>query len=335
MIISAFIAVFSVFFNVNHSFKHVSDVSLIKAYSNNQEYSWVETDSSVALMQDSKVIWKFNHTTPNGKPYFYPLKSSKGHNLVWLRPEDHPWHYGLWFSWKKINEINYWEEDKVTGLSKGKQVVRDVSIKLLEDFSAIVTFDIAYLEETGADILCERRVIEISNPDSEGNYYIDWSFYFKAKSHTVVLDRTPPKKQGGPSYGGYAGLSYRATPHMTDHTYLDSENRVNKVELVGHGKRARWMDLTGTVDKEGSRAGIAMFNHPQNQTKIDVPWYIYKKGPFAFYNAGLLFDHSKEILPHGTLKFNYRVFVHDRTLSHTELETYYKSYIEKTKTIIK
>ncbi len=43
---------------------------------------------------------------PNGKPYFYPVNTTTGHNLVWLRPEDHPWHYGLWFSWKYGNRRN-------------------------------------------------------------------------------------------------------------------------------------------------------------------------------------------------------------------------------------
>ena len=25
------------------------------------------------------------------------------------RPPDHIWHHGLWFSWKFINKVNYWE----------------------------------------------------------------------------------------------------------------------------------------------------------------------------------------------------------------------------------
>jgi hypothetical protein len=40
--------------------------------------------------------------------------------LTWLRPPDHPWHHGLWFSWKTVNGLNYWEEYE-NGESEGKR----------------------------------------------------------------------------------------------------------------------------------------------------------------------------------------------------------------------
>lgn len=311
-------------FLMNNDFVVTKALVWPKSNSNDTKYSWIETDSSVALLVNSKIIWQLNHTSPNGKPYFYPLNTTKGHNLVWLRPDDHPWHYGLWFSWKYINKINYWEEDRQTRISEGKQVVKKVKVKLSKDFSAKITFQIAYLANDGSNSLKEKRILNISPPDTNGNYYIDWSFNFKAKKRSITLDRTLPEKLGGQVYGGYAGLSYRASPDLTDHKYLDSENwTLDKEELVGHGKVAKWMDLTGTVDKIGVKSGVTMFNHPHNG---DTPWYVYKQGAFAFFNAGLLFNDVKEIKPKIPLKLRYRVLIHASQLSRAEINEYYRNY---------
>ncbi len=79
-------------FLMNNDFVVTKELVWPKSNSNDTKYSWIETDSSVALLLNSKIIWQLNHTSLNGKPYFYPLNTTKGHNLVWLRPDDHPWH---------------------------------------------------------------------------------------------------------------------------------------------------------------------------------------------------------------------------------------------------
>jgi len=71
--------------------------------------SWVEDESSIALLNQGKVVWKLNYDRNEDKPYFSPLRTLNGIDLVLERPDDHPWHRGLWFSWKYINGINYWE----------------------------------------------------------------------------------------------------------------------------------------------------------------------------------------------------------------------------------
>ena len=339
MFLATILCVFSILFSNNNIHKYDSIIPgfifqnthngiRLKAFKSDLDYAWVETDSSVALLTGAKVIWQYNHTTPNAKPYFFPVNTTTGHNLVWLRPEDHPWHYGLWFSWKYINKLNYWEENIITRLAEGKQEINDVSIDLRKDFSARIEFKMDYLAKNGSHLLNETRVLEISPPDKNGNYYIDWSLNFKANSEIVIFDRTLPQKDGGPVWGGYAGLSYRASPQMTEHIFSDSKNWINKDELIGHGKKAKWMDLTGTFDKDGTMSGMTMFNHPQNGGP-DLPWYIFKKGAFAFYNAGLLFNDPKRMAPNGVLNLKYRVLVHNNSMTNSEINTYYTDYIEK------
>ncbi|MGI9542537.1 MAG: PmoA family protein [Cyclobacteriaceae bacterium] len=294
-------------------------------------HSWEQSDTSIALLRGPQIAWQFNFKTPNGKPYFYPLNTVGGNNLAWLRPSDHPWHYGLWFSWKFINGKNYWEEDIKTRLSEGQSTIANISKTLSEDFSATVEMDINYSSETSPDVLHEKRLIKVSPPGNDGNYYIDWLLSFKSQSDSVILDRTPPEKVGGPYYGGYAGLSYRASQYMTDRLYMDSENWTNNDTLIGHGQKANWMDLTGRLAASNNRPGVTMFNHPDNFGKQQTSWYIFDEGDFAFYNAGLLFDEPIVIGPNDVFTLKYRVLVHDNKMTRSEINAYYKEYIELTK----
>ncbi len=291
-----------------------------------QGYSWLESDSSAALIHGAKIIWQFNYDNDHGKPYFYPLSTTDGQNLAWLRPEDHPWHYGLWFSWKFINDRNFWEEDIDTRKSQGTSTIPGISKTLSDDFSAIFKIDLSYAPKADHEVLSEARTIRVSAPDSLGNYFIDWSLYYQAKSDTVILDRTLPEKLGGPAYGGYAGLSFRASKNLTRHQYTDANGWTNKTDRVGHGEKANWMDLSGTIGNSNRRPGLAMFNHPENGHD-QVPWYVYKKDDFAFFNAGILFDEPIVILPGKTLSLKYRVLIHSREMIRGEINEYYKKYI--------
>src|SRR6185436_20165510 len=44
------------------------------------------------------------------RPYVHPLTTPAGHVLTRNAPDDHPWHHGLWFTIKFVNEENFWEE---------------------------------------------------------------------------------------------------------------------------------------------------------------------------------------------------------------------------------
>ena len=59
-------------------------------------------------MNNSDIIWQYNFNNRFGKPYFHPVRV-KNSTLTCVSPPDHPWHLGLWFSWKYINGVNYWE----------------------------------------------------------------------------------------------------------------------------------------------------------------------------------------------------------------------------------
>lgn len=285
------------------------------------EFSFSQSDTTVALLKNDTVIWQFNFNPKYDKPYFFPLRTSiRLNELAALRPADHLWHRGLWFSWKMINKVNYWEENDSTHLSDGRSIIRNVKVKLKKNFSATIYIDMAYGPKEGTNLLNESRMISISAPDASGNYFIDWQLKFKAKKEWLVFDRTPPLKYGGPYYGGYAGLSIRASEKMTDPVFKDSEGWENKGELIGNGKPAHWMDLSGVVDSvSGSKGGVAIFSHPSNNHS-PAPWYIYKDKQFAFINPALLFDKQIQLQPGEKMTLLYRVMIHENELSNNAID---------------
>ena len=103
-------------------------------------YSWRQTDSSIALLSSERIVWQLNYRKQEGRPYFHPLSLTDGTELTWLRPADHPWHRALWFSWKYINGFNYWDPE----LPEGQTEVVDLKTKLRTDYSAQIEMSISY-----------------------------------------------------------------------------------------------------------------------------------------------------------------------------------------------
>ncbi len=95
--------------------------------------SWQERESSVALMQGEQVVWKFSHDPEAPKSYFHPVALPDGPVLTWNQPPDHRWHHGLWFSWKFLNGVNFWEPNRSTGKPDGQTRIEHVGQALRTD----------------------------------------------------------------------------------------------------------------------------------------------------------------------------------------------------------
>lgn len=287
-------------------------------------YDWRQTDSSLTLLNQGRVFWQLNFDKKVGKPYFHPLCLLDGTELTWHRPPDHPWHYGLWFSWKYINGLNYWEEDRKTGLAEGRTEIRRVEAKANDDYSANVTIELSYHPPDAPVVLTEERRINVSAPDTQGAYRIDWSSRFTAGDANVLLDRTPiVGEKGGQSWGGYAGLSVRLAKSITDWQVIDSEGRK---DLSIHGQKAHWMDFSGRT--AGDRAGgVAIFDHPDNLRHPSPGFVIMDpKVPFGYFSPALLFNQPYTLSACKSLMLRYRVLIHPGRTDRNLLEGEWRSF---------
>ena len=275
------------------------------------ETSWRRTGHSLALMRGPAVVWQFNYKKEEGKPYFHPITVAGSSVLTDLRPADHPWHRALWFSWKYINGVLYWEEDPKTGKTPGETELVAAKATARPDHSAHFELALSYHPPGKPAVLTEKRTLDVSPPAADGSYFIDWLSVFTAGDADVLLDRTPimgePK---GVSYGGYAGLSLRLKPALRGWQFADSEGPVNKPSTV-----ARWISFAGPLGK-GTSAAIIVLDHPTS-FRHPTPWYLIGSMPYfspaVLYREPYTLAAKKSILLKDRIVFQPGPFDRDAT----------------------
>ena len=288
---------------------------------NPSNLKWDRTDTTLALLRGAKVLWRHNHDRQQGKPFLHPLCLADGTELTALRPADHIWHRALWFSWKFINGLNYWEEDPKTGQSQGQTEIVGVRCVPNPDWSATVELDIAYHPPQQAPVLKETRLLQISAPDATGGYRIDWTSTFTPVGKDALLDRTAiPGQPGGVGYGGYAGLSIRMAAATRAWSFRNSQGAFGETAL--HGKPARWVDFGGQTAANGE-GGVAILEHPAN-LRHGSPWYANQGMPY--FSPALLFNEPLTLAAGTNLVLRYRVCVHNGLLQPTDLEREWESF---------
>ncbi len=297
------------------------------------KYSWQHTDSSQALLNHGRIVWQLNFDKKEGKPYFHPVGLADGTELTWLRPADHRWHRALWFSWKFIDGVNYWEEDPETGLSPGRTEMVEIKFWWHNDWladievmlrSVDIEMMLSYHRPGQESVLTEKRLIAVSAPDENGRYHIDWHSNFTAGEKDVLLDRTPiPGEEGGKGWGGYAGLSVRMAKATRGWQFVDSEGRKDK---QAHGKKARWVDFSGELPN-GKEAGITIFDHPDN-LRHPSPWYVEKGMPY--FSPAVLFNKPYTIEAKKSLTLWYRILIHPGLADKKTLERECEAFLKTT-----
>ena len=299
----------------------------------NAQPTWQRNEDSVALLQNGKPVWQFHFgSNGNAKPYFHPLALPGGAPMTCCNPADHPWHHGLWFSWKFINGVNYWEENQ-QHQSDGLTSWRVESIETRPDFSAAIVLALDYRKPGAAQpVLTERRVIAITAPAEDGSYAMDWKLEFQAGAEPVKFDRTPlANEPGGKTFGGYAGLSVRLAGEFSD-----CQVSATAATGVAVDNRFRFpaagADFNGRLDN--AEAGISMLDHPTN-LRHPAPWYAITdaKQPFWFLNAAWIQQQPFELAAAQNIRLRYRVLVHPKRWDAPRLETEARRFAGESLTI--
>jgi len=270
--------------------------------------AWKRGAGTVALVQGTEAVWEFDFGAGATKPHFHPVALPGGPVLTWDQPADHRWHHGLWFSWKFINGVNYWEEDPKTGLAQGRTAWREPQVDLRADFSARIAMDLSYRPAADAPTaLIEHRVIEISAPDGDGAYRLDWAMTFTARGGDAVLDRTPlPGEPGGQPWWGYAGLSVRFSPETADPRPITTAGPVALADGRFRG-RATAADFSASFG--GREAGIAILDWPANPGSPS-PWYVIAGPPMHYFSPAVLCFEPYTVKAGHPMSLRYRVVVH-------------------------
>jgi hypothetical protein len=221
---------------------------------------------------------------------------------------DHIWHRGLWFTIKYVNESNFWEEKTLFGT---QSTIEEPCVELLSAQAVRIKHRLCWSSEKAGKVFEERRTLVYrSGPD--GVNVIDWNTELQALQ-PLKLDRTPFT-----TWGGYGGLSYRASRELHGVKFLLPSGE--QVEALT-GQAYPWIVLQGQVDGGKSEfVSIAMVDHPSNR-RSPSPWYCKSANGFTFMNAAFLFHEPMSVNDQETLSFRYRVFYRDGLWNADEFNT--------------
>lgn len=292
-------------------------------------YKWTRSDHTIALLNHDRVVWQFNYGRSASKPNFHPLALLDGTDLSCQSTTNHTHHHALWFAWKMLNGVNYWEENPQTGLSDGLTELVNAKITPGKNHSARMDLTLTYHPPGAPPLLTEARTIIVSPPDKNGEYYIDWEGTFTAGKEEVVL-------KGGTSGGGYAGMSARISEHSHDWHLMDSEGREDGpsdfTAKNTHGKRASWADFSLVDNATNDAGGITIFQHPSS-FRYPAQWHnaidLYSKaGPFGYFSPATLWSEPYTMGPGKSFTMRYRILVHPGKGNKEKLETAWKKYIK-------
>jgi hypothetical protein len=280
---------------------------------------WQRDEKALAWKSGDAVVWQFNFDpASSGKPFFHPLGAVDGANVTARGPIDHPWHYGLWFSWKYINGKNYWEEDRVSGKPAGKTAWTAPVIATEPDGSATIKMALTYINHDIPRVdIVESREIAVSAPDAAGSYTIDWKARFIAGPDGALLDRTPmPGEPRGANNGGYAGMSIRMDPATP--AYVSTEGPVTTFTADGMPGQTRPGDrarpnvpaMGFNFSKDGKTGSIAFLSDPKNSDGKPATWYLIntprQNPPFHFADQTVLAPKPIQLAPGEKLELRYR-----------------------------
>jgi len=287
----------------------------------NAAHRWLhEPGHELSLDRGGALLCRHHFATDHRKPFLHPVHTASGIPLTCFEPWDHVWHRGLWFSWKFLNGVNYWEETEDGKQDGQTELVGPETVNRQPD-RATIAIRLQYRPPTGEIVLEETREITIQVPRADGTYAMDWRLTFTATREDVTLDRTPITPQT--PWGGYGGLSWRAARSLGNFRLLDSEGRRDKD--VQH-QRARWLDLSGQAD--GGRnlaAGIAMIDHPSNPRHPSA-WKTFADPGFGYINPAFLLNEPFPLRTRQALTLRYRVLIHDGWPDDDAIEKAYDAF---------
>ncbi len=293
---------------------------------------WQRDDKSLAWISGTNVFWRFSFDPGKGKPFFHPLAPGGLRPLTNFRPPDHPWHYGLWFSWKYINyandtrHVNYWEENSA-GNAQGKTRWDPPTIETQPDGRATIRLTLRYMNPSGETDMTEVRELQVSAPAADGGFAIDWLARFTAGDKDLMLDRTPmPGEPGGQVNGGYAGLSARMVPLPVTMTVVTTTGPMER--FVGNRARPNAAAVACNFSEASQDiGGLAFFADPANNGG-DAPWYIISSQQMPFICQALLAPKPRPVSAHGEFTLGYRIGVSPKAWTDAELEAGQKAWLK-------
>jgi hypothetical protein len=252
------------------------------------------------------------------KPFIHPLRNAEGDVLTALEPLDHFWHRGLWFAWKYLNGVNYWEENQEI---VGRQVTRvppfiGIDHPEQKHNTVQISTNLDWQDTQNGETrtrLRELRKLYIRF-ETNGAMVLDWTGRQIAEED-LTLDRTVYT-----TWGGYGGLYVRLS-QAVQKQQLVCEGLEPSAQVIG--EPARWGAIEATLDNGPGKRDVSVIFLPATiNPRYPEPFYGDAKPFYNFFGPAPLFHEPFTIAARRSLFYAVRVLVLPRRVQADEVERY-------------
>ena len=242
------------------------------------------------------------------KPFFYPVNGPSGRSVTRLgHPRDfeggHDHHRSLWIEHENVNNVSFETEHLhfYTGTDSplvgiGRIVHADFLRQEDGPVYARLEMALAWVSHEGEVLLDETRRVRVC-PLAGGEQLIDFDVTFAPKVERVTF--------GQSTFGILAArVAHSLEAGRGSGRILNAGGALNEAGV--HRQRAEWCDYAGPISPSETN-GIAILGHPEN---FDHPHTFHVRDD-GWMCAAPFGRHAKTIHSGETLRFRFRVYVHD------------------------
>ncbi|MEN3324715.1 DUF6807 family protein [Mariniflexile soesokkakense] len=279
--------------------------------------SFVEGTDSILNYQ---VAEKSLNDTYKRTNYIHPLYTLDSEVLTEDFPEDHPHHRGIFWAWHQLyigakRMGDGWEIENftwdVTSVKELKQLDNSKAIE-----AEVLWKSNQWLDTHGNEKPMVKETTTIKVYPKEKNYrQIDIEISILALEEDMRIGGSEDAK-------GYGGFSPRIK--LTDDIiFTSSKGQVTPTNLPV--KADSWMDISGSLGKEGKQAGLSILCHPKNPEPSNQ-WILRAKR--SMQNAVFPYPGATPI-PLSNIQptiLRYRLIIHEGGINTIDTPTIYEDY---------
>lgn len=278
------------------------------------EVALTQDGHRVTMTIDGQEFAQLQTAPEQPKPYVWPVRGADGTILTRTiladsKGGDHPHHKGIWVAVDEVGGVKFWAE-------KGKIVNRSVEIVVAKGNPAQLRLVNDWTHPDGPVVVTETTTISV--------------FANRLMAYDIRL--TNPGSEPVPFGDTKEGLfGFR----MVDSMREKETGKVSNADGLQTtkecwGKPSGWVDYTGTV--EGKTFGVTIMDHPQNfrPSRYHVRDYgLFSVSPFGekSYTNGARPADEYELLPGGTVRLRYGLYIHDGDAEAGQVPAAYRQYL--------
>lgn len=287
-----------------------------------QKIELKKSDGGVDVLLDGELFTRYVEKS-NTKPILYPVIGPNDVRVTrsWPIEEalpgektDHPHHRSFWFDHGDVNGVSYWMEEGTYGTIRHAKYVT-----VGGDGGDLLTVDTEWVDPDGKVVVKDRRWHKFGA--KEGLRWIDFRVEVEAVADEVTF---------GDTKEGSFGLRVAGDMKVDAKKGGEILNANGEKNGDAWAKAAPWVDYRGPVGDK--RAGILIMNAPES-FRFPTYWHVRTYGLFAANPFGL-HDFTKapehagdhKMKKGDTFTLQYRVVLHDGTLSSEKLAELFEEY---------